>query len=136
MRANFQPLFILGLASERDANYRVTYSQSIPLFNSSFARGSLSLDISDDIVWRLQFNYGAHISNSFDYRLNAYASELAKGSQHTLSHSQQTQRGALNFQGYKVFNDGHNGGYGVQGKITDSQWGSFDIQTGQVQKGF
>lgn len=122
-------------SSERDANYRVTYSQSIPLFNSSFARGSLSLDISDDIVWRLQFNYGAHISNSFDYRLNAYASELAKGSQHTLSHSQQTQRGALNFQGYKVFNDGHNGGYGVQGKITDSQWGSFDIQTGQVQKG-
>lgn len=121
--------------SERDTNYRVTYSQSIPLFNSGVARGSLSLDIADDVTWRLRFNYGAKVLDAFDYRLNAYASELAKGSQHTLSHSQLTSRGSLNLHGYKVINNEHNGGYGVQGKISNSQWGSFDIQAGQVQKG-
>lgn len=121
--------------SERKASYRLTYAKNIPLFGAGFARGSFSLDVAEEAIWRLQFNFGKKIINEFDYRLNAYATEKKKGSQHSLSHSQLTSRGTLGFQGYKVLNSDNSGGYGLQGKISDSEFGSFDIQTGQIRKG-
>jgi len=121
-------------SSDRKASYRVTYSKNIPLFNAGFARGSFSLDIADEVVWRLQFNLGKKIANAFDYRLNAYATENIKGSQHSVSHSHLTERGFIDLQGYKILNSNNSGGYGIQGKISDSEFGSFDIQSGKISK--
>lgn len=121
--------------SDRKASYRITYSKNIPLFNSGFARGSFSLDIAEEAVWRLQFNLGKKVANAFDYRLSAYATEKTKGSQHSLSHSQLTERGSIGFHSYKILNNDNSGGYGLQGKISDSEFGSFDIQSGQISKG-
>jgi hypothetical protein len=121
--------------AKRKTSYRVTYAKNIPLFDSGFARGSLSLDIADEVVWRLQFNFGKKIANAVDYRLSSYLTEDLKGSQHSLSHSRLTERGSLGFQGYKILNSNDTGGYGIQGKISDSEFGSLDVQSGQIKTG-
>ena len=121
--------------TERKASYRITYSKNIPLFDAGFARGSFSLDVADDVVWRLQFNFGKKIANAFDYRLSSYLTENIKGSQHSLSNSYLTERGALGFQGYKILNSENSGGYGLQGEVSDSEFGSLNVQTGKIQQG-